>query len=305
MKRLSARELLVYLFLCAVWGSTWLAIRVGVRDLPPLLFAGLRMALACLVMTPMALTAGKQGRREKLLIAWNGFLQIGLAYALIFLAARRIESGLSALIFSTFPIWVGFLAHFFLPGEPWTPPTVAAALLGVAGVAIIEAPAVGRALAGGAGPLVVGGGLVLAAALTSAISNVSVKKHLSEVSPAANVWGQTLVGAVCLLAASWAFERGEPVRWTPSALACVGYLALFGTAIAFAGLFWLIPRVSVSLIGSIPVVDTLIAVLLGAIFLHEKLPTRIWAGGAAILMGAFLAATAARTPKETVLSPKS
>jgi drug/metabolite transporter (DMT)-like permease len=294
MTKLTGKELLVYIFLCAIWGSTWLVIRVGVRDLPPLFFAGLRMALACLLMTPLALSARRPTRRQALLVGWNGLLQIGLAYAFIFLAARRIESGLSALLFSTFPIWVGFFAHFLLPDEPWRPRTIAAAVCGVAGVAVIEAPAVGRALAGGVGPLAVGGGLVLASALVSGFSNISVKKHLEGVAPASNVWGQTLIGGSFLLIAAAVFERGEPARWTPVAIAGLAYLALFGTALSFVGLFWLIPRVPVSLVGSIPVVDTLIAILLGAALLHEKLSARIWLGGFLILTGVFLAATGRR-----------
>jgi drug/metabolite transporter (DMT)-like permease len=75
------------------------------------------------------------------------------------------------------------------------------------------------------------------------------------------------------------------VRWTGSALLSLGYLALFGTALAFAGLFWLIPRVPVAVIGTIPLTDTVIAVLLGAALLGEKLPGRVLGGGALILSG--------------------
>ena len=74
-------------------------------------------------------------------VGWSGSLQIGLSYAFVFVAATKIESGLSALLFGTFPIWVALFAHRMLPDEPLTPRTAAAIVLGLAGVAIIEAPA--------------------------------------------------------------------------------------------------------------------------------------------------------------------
>lgn len=297
MTFLRGRALLLYLFLCAVWGSTWLAIKIGLEDLPPLRFAGYRMALACLLLTLFAFRSGKRpSRRETLFIAANGFLQIGLCYALVFIASQWIPSGLAALFFATFPIWVGLFAHFLLPDEPLTPRALSAAALGVLGVAVIEVPAAIGVLGSGAGPLVAGGALVLASAVFSGYSNVLVKKHLGGVAPALNTWGQTLVGSLFLLLCAALFERGRPAEWTPSALASLLYLALFGTALTFVGLFWLVPRVPVSVIGTIPLVDTLIAVLLGAWILGEKLSARVLFGGLLILSGVALAVRARRAP---------
>lgn len=291
---LRGRTLAVYLFCCAVWGSTWLVIRVGVRDLPPLTFAGIRMALACLLLTPIAWRGRSQvptTRSEWVFVAWSGFLQIGVAYAGIFLAARWIESGLSALLFSSFPIWIAVFAHRLLPDEPLTRRGAAAAALGLAGVGVIEGPAALLAIHGEAGPLLTGGLLVLGSAIVSGYANVLVKQRLSRVPPARNVWGQTLVGATFLLVLAALFERGAPARWSPEAVISLAYLAVFGTVLTFVGLFWLVPRVPVSMIGSIPLVDTLIAVLLGSLVLHEALPLRFVAGGILIAVGVVLGAS--------------
>jgi len=292
MTALRGRALLIYLFLCAVWGSTWLVIKVGLQNLPPLRFAGYRMALACLLLAPFAFRRGGRlpTRREAAFMALNGFLQIGVSYAFVFTATQWIASGLAALLFATFPIWVGLFAHFLLPEEPLTARTLLAAGLGVAGVAVIEGSALTHALGGEAGPLLAGGALILASAVVSGYSNVLVKKHLGGVAPARNVWGQTLVGATFLLLCAGLFERDLPANWTPGAVAALLYLALFGTALTFVGLFWLIPRVPVSVVGTIPLVATLIAVLLGAWILNEKLSARILLGGALILAGVLLAA---------------
>ncbi|HKA37427.1 MAG TPA: EamA family transporter [Thermoanaerobaculia bacterium] len=305
MTALKGRRLAVYLFLCAVWGSTWLVIKIGLRDLPPLKYAGLRMAIACLLLTPFALGAlvGRRGsrpnaptRRQMLLVALSGFLQIGVSYAFLFTATQWIESGLGAILFSSFPIWVGLFAHFMLPDEPLTPRTLGAAALGLAGVAVIEAPAIAGLSQHASGGLVAGGALMCGAAIVSAYSNVLNKRSFAGISPIVNVWGQTLVGSAALLLAAVVLERGAPARWTVSAAAALAYLAVFGTALTFAGLFWLIPRVPVAVIGTIPLVDTFIAVLLGSVVLGERLSARIFAGGSLILAGVLLAASPKREP---------
>ncbi len=302
MSVLAGRRLALYLFLCAVWGSTWLFIKIGLRDLPPLRFAGLRMALACLLIAPVAFAVGRGrkrrlSRRELLLVAISGFFQIGLCYAFLFTASQWIESGLAAILFASFPICVGLFGHFLLPGEPLTPRAVAAAALGLCGVAVIEAPAIAGLRSSPHGLLVAGGALVLGAAIASAYANVLNKKSLSGVPPAVNVWGQTLVGSAVLLLAAAVLERGAPARWTPSAIGSLLYLAVFGTALTFAGLFWLIPKVPVAVIGTIPLVDTLIAVLLGSLVLGEKLSARILAGGILILSGVLLTTSGRRPPE--------
>jgi len=121
---LAGRRLAMYLALCLVWGSTWLAIKIGLADLPPLRFAAFRMALACVLVAPFAIAAWIRGRRpdafETRAIAWNGALQIGVQYSCIFIAEQWIDSGVAALLFATFPIWVGIFAHYLLPAEPLT-----------------------------------------------------------------------------------------------------------------------------------------------------------------------------------------
>jgi len=304
MSVLRGRKLAVYAALCAIWGSTWLAIKIGLRDLPPLRFAGMRMALACLLLTPFALTrsGARPTGREMRWIAWAGFLQIGVAYACVFVAEQWIDSGLTALLFATFPIFVGIFAHYLLPEEPLTVRRMLAAALGLAGVAVIEAPAALAAFSYEARTLLAGGGLMLLSAVTAAYANVINKKHFGEVSPVSNVWGQTLVGAALLLLLAGLFERGASSRWTPSAAATLVYLAAIGTALPFAGLFWLIRRVPVSVIGSIPVVDTVIAVLLGHLVLGEQLSWRLVGGGALILLGVLLAA---REPARGAAAPRA
>jgi drug/metabolite transporter (DMT)-like permease len=295
MAVLRGRVLAVYVFCCAVWGSTWLVIKVGLRDLPPFTFAGLRMGIACLLLAPAAL-AVRRARLPRESLAWIalcGFLQIGVSYAFVFLAGQRIPSALSAILFASFPIFVGLFGHWLLPDEPLTPRSIASALTGLFGVAVIQGPEVVHAFSAEPGPLFIGGLYILGSAVVSAMANVLNKKHFASVSPLQNVWGQTFVGSAFLLLLAAAAERGAPRSWTPTAIVSLGYLAVFGTALTFAGLFWLIPRVPVAVIGTIPLVDMVVATLLGAAVLGETLSPRIFAGAVLIVIGVGLAASPA------------
>ena len=310
MLALRGRRLAAYALCCAVWGSTWLVIKVGLRDLPPFRFAAIRMAIACALMAPLAFRHAGRGpaRSEVLWIGVCGLLQIGVAYAFVFYAEQWIDSALAAILFSTFPIWIGLFGHVWLPDEPLRKRAVFASVLGLAGVAVIQGPAAVAAFGARPGPLLIGGLCMVGSAISAAIANVLNKRHFAQVSPYQNVWGQTLVGSAFLWVLALLFERGAPMRWTPTSVFAMLYLALFGTALGFAALFWLIPRVSVAVIGTIPLVDTVVAVLLGAAILGETLSARVLAGGLLILIGVLLVAlpargAAARAPDAGSIAP--
>jgi drug/metabolite transporter (DMT)-like permease len=283
------RILIVYALCCAVWGSTWAVIKVGLVDVPPLRFAGIRMLLACALVTPLLWQYRKRwpSRDEWKHIALVGGAQIGISYGCIFIGEQHLSSGLTAVLFATFPVWTGLLAHFALPDEPLTPLRMGAALLAVGGAIVVEVPTLGslQALASPAALL------PLVAAISSAFGNVWLKKRIGHLPGAVSLWGQTLVGGSMLLLASLGWERDAVLTWTPRAMAALSYLTIFGTVATFLALFWLIPRVSMVAIGVIPIVDTLFAVCLGVGLLGEPL-TPLIAVGAALILGAAVLANA-------------
>jgi drug/metabolite transporter (DMT)-like permease len=282
--RVRRNILLVYIVCCAVWGSTWAVIKVGLADLPPFLFAGVRMSLACALLAP---TLWRHRSRLPTSAEWRdvglvGFSQIGLSYACIFAGERTLPSSLAAVLFATFPVWTSVLAHFALPGEPLTGGRIGASLLAFAGAAVIESPALLR-WRDAASPAAL---FPLAAAIASAFGNVWLKKRIGHLPATLSLWGQTLVGGGFLLLLAAALERDTHPRWTAGALGSLAYLTLFGTLLTFVALFWLIPRVSISAIGLIPIFDTLLAVLLGVSFLGEAFNARIAAGAGLIVVAA-------------------
>ncbi len=289
------RALILYSLCCLLWGSTWLVIKIGLDDLPPFLFGGVRMLIASVALAPWAFRQGLPRLPDRLWL-WVvavGSLQMGLSYAAIFAAERFISSGLTAVLFCTYPIWVVGLAHSLLPDERLTPLHVASAALGILGIVVLQYPALASVqLAPGVAVALF---LPLAAAISSALGNVWQKRHLRDVPLSINLWTQTLVGAAVLLVMHFCLEPTEVTRWTPRALGALLYLAIPGTVVTFLSLFWLIPRIPMVVIGIIPILDTLIAVALGAAILREPMGGRFLLGGALVLSGAAFA-TRARSP---------
>ncbi|MGC4001434.1 MAG: EamA family transporter [Anaeromyxobacter sp.] len=297
--RLRPTLAIVYLGVAVLWGSTWMVVRIGLDALPPLLFAGVRMALAAALLAPVALRGGHW--REVLgphrgRVAVVGLFQIALPYGLLFLAQQWVPSSLSAVLFATFPIWVAIVARLWLPEERLTPLRLLSVAVGIAGVVVLQAPHLSDLEA--SGRLAAGSALVVLASMVVAVANVVARRHLTAVSPLALTTGQTAVGGVLLLAASFALEFGRaPAAVTAPAVGALLYLAVFGTALTYLGLYWLIPRVSMAAIGALPLVDTTVAVLLGAAVLHEPVGWPMLAGGAMVLAAAGIAALPVRSAR--------
>lgn len=287
---MSPSVLVVYLGVAALWGSTWAVIRIGLEDLPPLLFAGARMAIAAVLLAPLALrdrswrTLPRGAARR---IVEVGVLQIALPYGLMFVAQQWVPSALAAILFATFPVWIALLAGWLLPGERLGPVALVSAALGVTGIAVLERPHLGALET--SPELALGSALVVTASIVVALANVLARRHLLAVSPLVMTAGQTAVGAVALLLSAGLLERGAPVALTRSALAALLYLAVFATAVTYVGLYWLMPRVPIAAIGAIPLIDTTVAVTLGVVLLDEPVGWHLAAGGSLVLAAAALA----------------
>jgi drug/metabolite transporter (DMT)-like permease len=277
--------ILVWLTLCAIWGSTWLAIKLGLRDLPPLTFAGIRFALAGAVLFSLIQVkrvALPRSRREWLLLAYTGFLTITLNYALVFWGEQYISSGLAALLSATVPLFGLPLAHRHLESEPLTSWKAMGVLLGIVGVGIVFSGELG---VGGPIALWASAGIVLAA-LASAHAGVLIKLGGTHIEPSVLAGVQMAGGCIPLLLAGIVLE-GSPLdfQWTPLALACLAYLTIVGSVIAFLMYYWLIRHMQVTGVLMIPLVTPLVAVLIGVLFASEVVGWHTAVGGAAIIGG--------------------
>ena len=279
------RSKIVWLLLCLIWGSTWLFIKLGLEDLPPFTFAGIRFVIASTIIYAV-ITARKirfpRNRNDWMLLAVTGVLSFTLNYGLVFWGEQHVSSGLAALLQATIPVFGLVIAHFYLPGERMTSAKVIGVVLGVAGVGVIFSDqltvAGPKALAGSAG-LVIG-------SACAAYANVLVKSRGGKMEPATLAFGQMIFGLVPLLLIGITTE-GNPFtfRWTGMAVVSLFYLAIVGTVFAFLMYYWLVQHMDVTNTMLIALVTPIIAVALGIIILNEQLNWRIVGGGAMIIGG--------------------
>jgi drug/metabolite transporter (DMT)-like permease len=276
---------LVWLLLCCIWGSTWLFIKLGLDDLPPFTFAGIRFVVASAILFAIikARRLSLPGRRaDWMLLAVTGVLSFSLNYGLLFWGEQYISSGLAALLQATIPAFGLVIAHFYLPGEQMTPAKIFGVVMGVAGVGVIFSNQLSvagpRALAGC-------GALVISSAC-AAYANVLVKARGDKLDPAILAGGQMFFGLIPLLLIGIPLE-GNPLQfhWTRMAVVALFYLALVGSVIAFLLYYWLVQHMDVTKTMLIALVTPVVAVSLGMLVLNEELDWRTFAGGAMIMSG--------------------
>jgi drug/metabolite transporter (DMT)-like permease len=276
---------LIWLILCGIWGSTWLFIKLGLEDLPPFTFAGIRFVIACTILFSWIrirrLPLPKK-RADWILLAITGILAFGLNYGLLFWGEQYISSGLAALLQATIPAFGLVFAHFHLPGERLTWARVGGVVMGVCGVGVVFS----NQLAVAGPQALVGCVALILSSICAAYSNVLVKARGTKMDPAILAAGQMLFGMLLLLAVGIPLE-GNPMHfhWTPMALIALFYLALVGSVIAFLLYYWLVLNIDVTKSMLIALVTPVVAVILGMIVLDEEIGWRTLIGGAMIMAG--------------------
>ncbi len=254
---------LAWLTLCVVWSSTWLVIKIGLRDLPPISYAGVRFLVAIIVL--FGLSAGRVSllpRRgfDYLVLAFTGVLMFAVNYGLLFWGELHVSSGLAAVLQATIPMFGMLFAHLMLPDEPLQLPKLLGALVALGGVAMIC-----ERLLGFNGFMAFWGGLgIIFGAAGAAFSNVLLKARAIQLAPAMIAAWQMIFGTAPLLLTGFMVE-GNPLkfRWSAVAVACLLYLAIIGSALTFLLLYWLLPRMTVARLQAISLITPPGAVALG------------------------------------------
>ncbi len=275
----------VWLILSGIWGSTWLFIKLGLEDLPPVSFAGIRFLIAFTVLAAVVAVLRLPLPRKRSdwgIIAITGFLSFTLNYGLLFWGEQYVSSGLASVLQATIPLFGLVMAHQFLPAERMTAAKVFGVLLGLAGVAVIFSNQMSvessRALWGSAA--------IVLGAFAVSLSNVLIKARGGHFEPAVLAAGQMIFGLIPLLVVGFLME-GTPLnfRWTKLAVISLFYLALVGSSLAFMLFYWLVRHMAVTNTMLISLVTPVIAVLLGMGTIGERVTVRMVVGRAGILIG--------------------
>jgi drug/metabolite transporter (DMT)-like permease len=273
----------VWWIACLLWSATFLFIRVGLAEIHPLTLAWIRLAIALAILAPIAVVR-RDLRALRLAdvrrIATAGLLLLGVNYALLFWGAQHIPSGLVAILQSGTPLLA--LAFACAIGqERVTARKLLTLTLGVVGVALIfgsEALTSGRAA-------LTGVVAVLGASVCVASAYVWMKSYGGRIPPLAMTTIQSGAAVVPLLCVAFLIEgTPAPARWSLAGWAAVTYLAVAASVIAFGLNYWLLARMNASAMLMMGVAEVPIAVLLGAAFLKERLPSGTFLGGTCVLV---------------------
>ncbi len=290
------KTLLAFAIIYFVWGSTFLAIRIGVHEVPPFLLAAMRFLAAGLVLYVWMLARGERSPTPR---QWSSVLIIAflifvLDYGLVFWAEQTVPSGLTAVMLATIPAFMALSEIIFLRTQRLTVRLAVALLIGLAGVAVL----VSRSLNLGGAPVATAGAvaLIIAAMGWSVASALSRKLPLPE-SKVMSSGAQMFSGGVLLALVSAAlgeFRNFHPAAVSRAAWLSLLYLIVAGSIIAFTAYVWLIHHESPTKVGTYAYVNPVIAVLLGYFFAGESLGLRTILGTLFVLISVIVITTTPR-----------
>jgi drug/metabolite transporter (DMT)-like permease len=275
------------LIVYVVWGSTYLAIRVGVETMPPLLMAAARQLVAGLIMFPLALRHWRTtplARRWPSRREWLGCATVGIlllvANGVVGVGEKTVPSGLAALLVATVPLWLlgidAGLNHARMGLAP-----LAGLLLGLAGVALLSG------LGGDSrGTSVAGVLIILGAAAAWALGTIMARRAVIPSSAALASGMELLAGGAALLvlgAATGEFSSLHVGQVSARSWLALGYLIVFGSIVAFSAYGIAVRALPTATVATYAYVNPVIAVLLGALILNERLTPATIAGGVLIV----------------------
>ncbi len=282
MAALKGKALIAYLIVCVFWGSTYLAIKVGVTELPPFLFAGLRFLVAGLILLILARALGDPLPRKSdwRTLAIVGLLLLAGGNAFVVWSEQYIGSGIASVFVVTVAMWTA-LFDAIIPGGSselnWR--VIAGLLLGFLGTLLLVGATPAEILAADKrGPLA----LTMASASWS-LGTVYAKRHPTQASPYMGAAFQMIVGggAVALLGTA----LGEWASWHLSSrgIGAIAYLVIFGSILGYSAYSYALRHASATIVGTYAYVNPVIAVLLGWLLLHEPVGGRTFIAMAMIL----------------------
>src|SRR5579859_2136299 len=284
MAALKGKALIAYFVVCVFWGSTYLAIKIGVTELPPFLFAGLRFLIAGLLLFAIARALGDRlpRRSDWATLAIVGVLLLAGGNAFVVWSEQYVGSGIASVFVVTVAIWTA-LFDAIIPGgqSELTWRIIAGLLLGFFGTVLLVGATPAEILAADKrGPIA----LTLASA-SWALGTVYAKRHPTHASPYMGAAFQMIVGGATV--ALIGTVLGEWPAWHLSArgVGAIAYLVVFGSILGYSAYSYALRHASATVVGTYAYVNPVIAVMLGWLLLREPVVGRTFIAMAMILTG--------------------
>jgi drug/metabolite transporter (DMT)-like permease len=284
------KDLIAYLALgavCILWGTTYLALRVGVTQFPPFLFSTLRFLMAGPVLIGIMLLLGKRIPAKNVLInqALGGLLMCTLGVSIVGWAEVNVSSGVAAIICSMMPIWTILINLFVNKEERPTPLIILGLLLGLSGIVLIFGEHLVEFYKPEYTKSIIA---IFLANLSWAIGTVLMKKRSVGSDPFMNAGLQMLFGGLFLIPLSLLFDDYSAIKWTSGIAFSLFYLILIGSVAAYACYFYAVGKLPMTIVSLYAYINPMIATVLGWLILDEKLNARILIAIMITLAGIYL-----------------
>lgn len=288
MKSIPLRIFLVYLLLCLIWGSTWLAIRASLESLTPFISDGFRFLLASIFILVLMKLRGVslQTDRESIrLYLLMGFLSFVIPFGLVYWAEQFVPSGLASVLFGVYPFFVAIFSFFRLPDEPIGKLKIVGMISGFLGIVVIFSDSFSADLSN----LLLGMMAVALSGIIQAWIAVTLKKSGKHLNPLSMNFIPMLIAGVFGLIIGILVEDLSKLRIDETAIISVTYLSFFGSVITFTSFYWLMKRINVVLLSLTAFITPIVALILGRIFYNETLSEQRVIGSVMVLAGLLIA----------------
>ncbi len=304
MNRDRALAYTAFAIVCVVWGTTYLAIRVAVRTIPPFLMTGTRFIVAGALLLAFARLRGEtlpRGGRIFREILFVGLLMVGIGNLSVAGAEQWVPSGIAALLVATAPFWAALMERMRPNGERIDVRRGIGMLIGFLGVALLVTPGG----AGGAFDLhfLLGALMIQIGSIAWQYGTVRGKYNLKDVPPFISSALQMLSGGIAVLIVGLLIGETKRLTLTAQGLVSLTYLSIFGSLVAYTAYVYALKKVPVTKMSMYAYINPLVAVILGWLILNERLTWISIAAMAIILGGVALVQSGGRRSNRTVEVP--
>jgi drug/metabolite transporter (DMT)-like permease len=285
----------LYGLLVLIWSSTWVAIKIGLEDCPPLLGAGVRFTLAGLALLALARIQRRPLRTDWALAAVLALAPFAFAYGLVYWGEQYVPSGLAAVLFGILPLYTALLGSVLLHDEPLRAALLVGVLIGIGGLSLAFLESVEL---GSADKAALGASALALAPLGAAVGGIAQKLRAGALDAVVlNGWAM-LVGGLLLLPLSGLTESWGDFVWSAESVGSIAYLALFGSAIAFVTLTVLLRHISAMAVAFLAMLLPFGALIFGSLLYDESITARALGGAALVAAGLGIAQWSRRSRAE-------
>lgn len=288
MSNQSVKIFLVYVLLCFIWGSTWIAIRFGLESLTPVFSAGVRFSLASVfifILMKIKDISLQRDRESVRLYLLMGFFSFVIPFGLVYWAEQFVPSGMAAVLFAVYPFWVVIFSFIRIPSDSIGFYKVFGTVLGFSGIVVIFSDS----FTGDLTNYILGMFAIVLSGTMQAWIAVSIKKFGHHLHPLSMNFIPMVIAGISMLLIGVLTEDMSYLKWDENAILSVLYLAFFGSVITFTSFYWLLKRINIVILSMLAFITPIVALILGYIIYSEELSLRHFIGTAMVLTGVFWA----------------